>query len=470
MFKSYSEAHIISNRIFQILVPLESPHEHSIELQGRYWTLINSLLTHNDVDTPEYVCVSYVWGKEKIVNPFNKDWLMSSRTIPVLNAIIKTWQPKAIWIDALCVPFQDPERTACLQNMGMIYSKASRVIVVLSESCSTLLEQIQNTGYVDIVTLLTLEDDDWVTRVWTYQEVVNSKSIHFIVEKGSNVSVPGDQLLNCVGQAISKYKQTQGYDTFALRILHPRLDSLEDLIADWLTANYLERSAYQVMSDMARRVSERPDDHFYAMIGAINTISLDAKDTQPVHPAEYFMRVCEEKADYSFIYSAAPRSEIPGKCWRPIVGLIPAILPWHSYGEGQSGCIYPTHIKLDNMCHMMIESINPTAKQFVEEWLKSDNVCFSSETIINVILQRLKNAGFSGCGQSLELQGGYFFPLTPIGNLDDVFAVISTGVRWVHGSPGLLVRKTTIEIHHYCDVGVFVGIVPQEGNPINIGK
>ena len=57
----------------------------------------------------------------------------------------------------------------------MIYSKASRVIVVLSESCSTLLEQIQNTGYVDIVTLLTLEDDDWAaTSNKKYSLIVNA--------------------------------------------------------------------------------------------------------------------------------------------------------------------------------------------------------------------------------------------------------------------------------------------------------
>jgi hypothetical protein len=73
------------------------------------------------------------------------------------------------------------------------------------------------------------------------------------------------------------------------------------------------------------------------MIGAITSASMDDARDATLDPAEYFMRVCEAKGDYSFIYSTAPRSDVPGRSWRPIAGSLPAILCWHSFGDGQSG-------------------------------------------------------------------------------------------------------------------------------------
>ena len=223
-----------------------------------------------------------------------------------------------------------------MQNMGAIYGNASQVVVVLSKSSSVLLEQFHRSRRIDTATLLVLENDDWITRAWTYQEIVNSKSIHFIAEEGSEASVSGEELLNGVGQAIADYKKLKGFDSFKLRTLHPRLDSLEDVIADWKIADYLERTAYQVMSAMDRRVSEREDDQFYAMVGAITATPLYDQDGRSAYPAEYFMQICESKGDYSFIYSTAPESEISGKCWRPVISPIHAIFPWHTSGKGQS--------------------------------------------------------------------------------------------------------------------------------------
>ena len=457
--------------IFQLLVPANSS---DLELQGRCWKLTGLTPIPEAKETPEYTCISYVWGEKTVVNPLDKQGEpISSRTIPVLDATIRSCQPAAIWIDAMCVPFApSPARNPCLCSMGAIYSKASQVVVVLPETYSNLLEQIHK-GHVDEKALLDLEKDEWVTRVWTYQELVNSRSVCFIVEKGSDVSVSGDQFLNFVGQAINEYKKAKGYDSFKLRYCHPRLDSLESLILGWMTANYLEKSAYQVMSDMELREAKFPKDRFYAMIGTITTTPADSQSAQSVNPAEYFMQVCEAKGDYSFIYSTAPRSEIPGRCWRPIPDPrepLHPILSWSSYGERQSGCTYPTHLQLNNMCRLTIGSISPSARQFIKEWLQSDNTVSLSDTIQISIFCRLKDAGFSGCEKPLELKSGYFFPRSTITDLEKVFVVVATEVRWVHGAPGLLVRDDGTDIYHYCGVGVFVGPVPQTGDSINIGK
>jgi hypothetical protein len=51
------------------------------------------------------------------------------------------------------------------------------------------------------------------------------------------------QFLSNIGSAIEKYKKGPGCDSFLLRTQHPRLDNLEDTIADWLTADYAKRWA-----------------------------------------------------------------------------------------------------------------------------------------------------------------------------------------------------------------------------------
>jgi hypothetical protein len=353
--------------------------------------------------------------------------------------------------------------------MGQIYGLAAQVIAVLSNSCSAVLEQINDTDRLEPALLRLLEEDDWVSRAWTYQEMVNSSNVYFITEAGNGVSVGGEQFLNAVGKAIADYKKAQGFDSFKLRTLRPRLDSLEDSIADWLTAAYLERTAYQVMSAMDRRISEQAEDHFNAMIGAITTAPLDNLDDPPLHPAEHFMRVCEAKGDYSFIYCVAPRSVVPGRCWRPLAGPIPAVFPWHSYGVGQSGSPYPTHLQLSNMSRVTPGPVNSSARQLIIEWLESDNAGSAPGDIATRTLARLREAGFSGCGEHLEFDSGIFFPQSPLPREDGVIVVIAAGIRWVHGAPALLLTESATGIYPFRGVGVFVGALPDAGDSINVG-
>jgi hypothetical protein len=404
---------------------------------------------------------------------------MSDRAIPAFESALRacaaikaesgTSQSPVIWLDAFCVPAQDPARDTCLKNMGAIYGNALQVVVVLPTSCFALLDQIRRMDRVDVPALLAFEHDDWVERAWTYQEIVNSKNIYFVSEGDNAVPVRGDKLLNSVGQALEEYKKTRGYDAFRLRAEHPRLSSIEDVIADWLTADYLQRSAYQVMAAMDGRRAREADDFFYAMIGAITTSPVDDRGTASVPPAEYFMRVCETKGDYSFIYSTAPRSTIAGRCWRPGAGPLHTILPWHSSGERQSGSLYPSYLQLNNMCRMVPGMIGLTAKQFVEKFLHVENDAPRSESIQELILRRLQDAGFGGCGEHLELESGYFFPHESLTDLGGVVVVVATEVQWVFGAPGLLLRGNDTDIYTYCGVGVFVGPIPCVGQSINIG-
>ena len=119
---------------------------------------------------------------------------------------------------------------------------------------------------------------------------------------------------------------------------------------------------------------------------------------------------------------------------------------------------------------MIPGSVDPTARQQVEKWLQYDNAVSSSDISSTIILQRLREAGFSDCGDCLELTSGYFFPQTPLTQVDEVLVFVAKEVRWVFGAPGILVKGNSSDIHHFSGVGVFVGLVPEVGMSINIGR
>lgn len=130
-----------------------------------------------------------------------------------------------------------------------------------------------------------------------------------------------------------------------------------------MVAGYEERSALQVMSNMDKRTSSRPDDHFYAMMGAISTALTDFSGT--IEPCEAFMALCESKGDYSFIYSAAKRDPAFMRRWRPVAGDLPSILPWHSWGAGQPGHKEGSALYLDFMMTFQRSPIEEDGKDML---------------------------------------------------------------------------------------------------------
>ncbi len=394
---------------------------------------------------------------------------MSDRTLVAIETAIRIRHPAAIWIDALCVPFEEPTRSSCLSRLGEIYSQASEVVIVLSEPCSAMLTQISDSNQVDWESLLMFGLDDWASRVWTYQELVNANKIFFVAEGEGDSQVEVEDVFRNMTYAIDEHKKAQGYNSFKFRSLHPKLDDLESVFLDWKIGPYLERSAYQVISGMDQRDAAQTGDHFYAVVGAIGSSSADVPMSRSMHPAEHFMRTCEAKGDYSFIYTTAPRSTVFGKEWRPEpVDHLQAIFAWPSWGN-QSGSLHPTHVQLDGMWRVKLGPLSSTARKFVTYWLLQSDPGSSLDNIPVQILRLLRLAGFSGCDDYLELENGYMFPHVPLMQTDGVFAAISTGVRMPLGSPGLLLRANGSNIYSWCGIGLFVGAVPESGENVNIG-
>ena len=98
--------------------------------------LTMKLLT--EYDGPEYEALSYTWGSPKfrtniLVRRSPTSTLSITRNLAVaLNCLRHKDRPRTLWIDALCINQQDlDERSAQIQRMGDIYSKASRVVIWL---------------------------------------------------------------------------------------------------------------------------------------------------------------------------------------------------------------------------------------------------------------------------------------------------------------------------------------------------
>lgn len=180
------------------------------------------------------------------------------------------------------------------------------------------------------------------------------------------------------------------------------------------------------------------------------------------------MRVCEAKGDFSFIFCNAPRSAVAGRRWRPVAGPIPAVFPWHSFGDGQTGALHPTHLQLDGMGRVHAGAVDADAAKLVDWWLQRDSASGSSAGVTEALLERLRSGGFTGCGECLQFEAGYVFPQSPLRPDDEPVVVVATGVKWVQGAPALLLRATGTDVYDFRDVGVFVGRVPKDGAPIRV--
>ncbi len=451
-------------------------------------------------DAPAFTCLSYAWGKGKVENPLSVEQQMSTRTIQAIETAISVLQSKenwarnisfshdgdslneaagqaaavnasqAFWVDALCVPSDDPARTVCLQSMGEIFSSAYQVLVVLREQCSDAIQNVSQTEKLTSSDLSILEEEDWVSRVWTYQEAVNSSRLYFGVEGNEDAIVSGNEFLNMIMTAIDVYKAANNLDKLAWEKQSPKLRSLERLLADYMMADFATRSAYQVMSVMENRCSERVDDHFYAMVGSITTTTEQFEGDEKLEPSEFFMRSCERKGDFSFLYSGAPRSDILGSRWRPLEGRFRALLPYLiTLGATEAGRKELTHLELDSMYRLEPGAIKSDGLKAARWFVEDKSEISSPDNVAKQILKRLRILGFSGCGEYLELENGFFFSQSEPLKSDNIFAAVSHNIHWVTGGPGLLLRANSSDIDDFFDVGVFIGQRPKSGTRIMVG-
>lgn len=470
-----------AENFFKLLIPVTEsilPGTKTIELGGKLWKLVDY---ERLSDAPPYTCISYSWGTGRTVNTLNNNEI-SDRTILAIETVINSFQSSecqyaevrsfnyseikfpeklalarnasdAIWIDALCSPQQQPAADTCIQNMGEIYRASTQVFVVLNTSCLDTVHKIHNKESLKLNDYLAVASDDWIDRVWTYQEFANSKMMFLVAEGKGNTFISELNFLNALMSDEVAYADVEDIE------LTQKLERWQLLVAE---QQLVERSAFQIMSAIKKRfcLPIRPEDRINAMISVVSDTNTDIQDRNLINPAEYFMRVCENNDDYSFIFSTNPRSEILGRRWRPLDDQITSVISDVSvYGRGLSGILEDTHLQMNNMCRMTPWKSNPVI-YVIESLLKAD---FPKE-----LFEMLTQRGFTGCGECLKLEHGYFFPQSPHKRSKDLFVAVSHDVEFHLGAPGLLLRSNDTDINQFYDTGIFIGKLPGDKETINV--
>jgi hypothetical protein len=443
-----------------VVSPNCAPNDRYLRINGARWGLLEQDMQLTPSEPADFICVSYSWGRGRCPSPFHPPFEVSDRTIPALTATI-TQRPtcRKIWIDAFCVPPpSNPSlRTATLESMGFIYSRAAEVIVVLSSQALPVLQYITTTLSSSSSPPLTpehldiLEAEDWVTRAWTYQEAVNARQLHFTTcAAASGVLVESMQLFSRLGHALALLDKSKTTPPGEERKRYPRLNAFEDVMCDCAVAVYLERSALQVMTVMEERTQTWPDDHFYAMMGAISTEPARASSTNE-SACEAFMALCERKGDWSFLFASARRDEkkIGGMRWRPTTsttkeggddeGLTPIIkLPsWGGVlkGEWKDGCLV-----LEKIVVLGLGPAAPEVGAWIRWWLESFNPRrYGADAEPGpAAFEALCELGYSGSSEYLATEYGLVFPQNPVPLSVHVEVLVTAEIRWSLGAPALV--------------------------------
>ena len=439
---------------FRLLIETsESQSQPSLFLAGRHWILSLPYDLENEEQLPSFACISYLWGTGREPHATAEGLTMSTRTRPSLAAAIRIGNCNAFWIDVLCVPPAGPERQSTLENMGYIYSRATEVIIVLSDGTFSIIQEIVHKGFISESGLQILEIDEWVSSVWTYQEIVNSGLVRFVSEREADTfaSVECLKFLNALGYSLSKWERSAGSDGFAVMKRFPNLNALMDICADWQMAAYTFRSAFSIFSSIASKRNADPANYFYAILGTLTQSTQQIVWDPGQNLAEKVMTICEQKNDFSFIYTVAARDTDLRKRWRPRAVPLPAdgatvpatlrpILAWHCYGEAQRGHYDATGFWLHGMTIMQaVSSIDGIGRKAISSWLhKPELQHMDNATVVSAVHSIIASNGFNEKAGSTIVAKGIVFTIETVRRNDIVRILVTNQIRWVMGAPALV--------------------------------
>jgi Heterokaryon incompatibility protein (HET) len=198
----------------------------------------------------KYVCVSYAWENLSIKHPFDENKNISNRTLSVLQTACYSYQQllnineknieftDKIWIDSICIPSNNAENDLHYFLMGEIYAKSSIVFVILSKELETVLYKVRNEIKLLVNDFELLNQDKWVSRHWTYQEIVNSGRIYLNSEGSTDNPIFISSFFDKIAQDIEHYTNSNYLDTLGFQKKYPFLTSLEAVIIDWRIMSY----------------------------------------------------------------------------------------------------------------------------------------------------------------------------------------------------------------------------------------
>lgn len=424
---------------------------------------------HEPNPAPEYTCISYVWGVEKMVNPFKCGAaLLSPHTLPALTSAMRNFDTPGFWIDAFCVPPRWPEKGATLESMAYIYHHAARVAVILStEAYGAIRTILDGTG--DMVPAMQhFERCPWIRSVWTYQEVINNYNLYFISCDPCDRPIHGINVLNEVCNRINQFRMAS---KLHLSEAFPNLMAFEDLLLDWKVA-YYEPSALQVMVGMQGREYVDPANLWYAMIGAITSKRV-ARPTNPTieQLAERFMGICEQRGDFSFLFATVERDEM--RRWRPKANnMLPVLRMGGSFGILEGHYNDNERLVLRGMIKYSVQHATPGIEfyEWVEDWRQVQGSGISIpedhkenlDAFVQVLYRLLVKYGFTGTHECIAVEDGLFFSQWPMPTGSEATVLVPTTIQYRMGAPALVVLG---EGDWYAP-GVFVGPAKKQGEEV----
>lgn len=423
-------------------------------LAGRGWRLSNDAATPGAHHRTPYHCISYTWGSERSPNLFRQPGEVSSRTRAALEAAILTCpadsaERHAFWIDAVCVPSAGVARRATLESMGYIYAQAESVVVVLQSATYGMISRnARSREAYSEEEMRILNDDKWIDSVWTYEELVNAKEFFFTTTGlPSGTRMKGEDLFNGVGLSLERYKTLHALSELQIRQQFPALHAMEDALADRMLGGYLQRSMLTCLAGVANRYCDPawPANRLYALLGTLTQEpSWGAVDETVAQLTEKAMRICEEKGDFSYIYTTEKR-ELAARRWRPLPsdGLSP-VLRWHGWGERQPGKLFPEgRLELQEMVRLDLQVLpSSNALSSIQRWLagmtgSSEDELTATGEIEEQLPRILSEVGFKGSNICHRCRTGLIFAHDVIHDGESLEAYASGSVQWTFGAPGI---------------------------------
>ena len=355
--------------------------------------------------------------------------------------------------------------------MGYIYTQAISVIVVFeSAEFSTITHSIETREPLTGLELDTLEHDTWCTRIWTYQELCNARTVDFTayaMQRAAKIS--GDDFFNNLGFSLQRCKTRLGVSALGLMAKYPVLSALEDACADWFIGMPTERSMLTCLTGINGRQSDPrdPANVVYALFGALTTVPCwGATDESVSDLTEKAMHICEAKADFSHIFTANPRSS--SRRWRPDGhGNLVPILQWHSYGSRQGGFLSDDRVTLRDMVRLEIGRLpSDDITTRVSQWTSdfdgiATNEAGASSVSVPRLVSVLRSIRWTGCEQVRTCEQGYILLQYEVSEGQSIEAFVSTVVRWTFGCPGIARILSSENCIGYSPL-ILVGHVPYD--------
>lgn len=262
-------------RLFR-LCPIDINHSHLNRL------LKGTIITTTLSTSPSYVALSYTWGPpvfSRILQINDNEQLRITRG---LDLALKRFRATSkyrggeeeeeekelplIWVDQICINQQNTaERSAQVQLMRRIYSRAERVFVYLGESAGRTGEALANVlrgEYQKIDTvdglllpqhaIYELSNLTWFYRHWIIQEVVACPRRTWLV---SNLQIEGD-VLRWIHGVRDGFSNTNHQVSSILRFIEAKENGEPLKLFETLLAS------------LAFQTSE-PKDRIYSLLGIV---------------------------------------------------------------------------------------------------------------------------------------------------------------------------------------------------------